>query len=80
MKKLILSLVLALSIVSSGGAVFADNNNAPATTTCLGAERALRNSNGGDREHGLFGPAQSAYVKEVQPYGQWLQGWKANCN
>jgi hypothetical protein len=48
-------------------------------SSCLGAERATRNSDGGDREHGGFGPAQSAFVQDQQPYGQWLQEWKADC-
>lgn len=54
-------------------------------SSCLGAERASRNSNGGDREQGAFGEAQSAYVKylreapEGMSYGQWLQTWKAAC-
>ena len=54
-----------------------DNLN---SNDCLGQERSTRNSDGGDREQGLFGPEQSAYVQEVQPYGQWLQGLKAGCS
>lgn len=42
----------------------------------VGTERASRNSNGGDRAHGVFGPEQSAFVHQLQqagtPYGQWL--------
>lgn len=48
-------------------------------SSCLGAERATRNSNGGDRAQGDFGPTQADYVKVVQPYGQWLKDWKADC-
>ncbi|MET3667615.1 hypothetical protein [Caulobacter sp. 1776] len=68
----------------------ANGANSPTLThdnpsSCLGAERASRNSNGGDREHGAFGEAQSAYVHylleapEGMSYGQWLQTWKAAC-
>ena len=50
---------------------------------CLGAERAVRNSNGGDRAQGGFGPAQSSWVAEVRDagltYGEWLAEWKAGC-
>jgi hypothetical protein len=54
-------------------------------SSCLGAERASRNSNGGDREHGAFGDEQSAYVAylieapEGMSFGQWLQTWKDQC-
>lgn len=47
---------------------------------CLGEERAERNSAGGDREKGDFGPAQSDFAQANQPYGQWLKDWRAaNC-
>ena len=46
-------------------------------SSCQGAERATRNSVGGDREHGGLGPPQRVMVKTYAPYGQWLQGWKA---
>lgn len=50
----------------------------------MGAERATRNTPGGDREHGQFGQEQSDFVAllndpatntfEGDPhYGQWLQ-------
>ena len=52
-------------------------------SSCLGAERATRNSNGGDRAQGGFGPAQSAFVQSQNAagsnYGQFLQDWKASC-
>ena len=41
-------------------------------SSCLGAERATRNSDGGDREHGEFGAGQSDFVRANQPYGPWL--------
>ena len=63
--------------------------NSPTVThdnpsSCLGAERASRNSNGGDRAQGGFGPAQSAYVAYLNEggtmsYGEFLQIWKAAC-
>ncbi len=45
----------------------------------MGIERATRNSDGGDREHGGFGPDQSEFVQQNSPYGQWLKenGWTA---
>ena len=63
--------------------------NSPTTThdnpsSCLGAERASRNSNGGDRAQGGFGQAQSDYVAYLNAggtmsYGEFLQVWKAAC-
>lgn len=62
---------------------------------CMGLERGARNSSGGDREKGAFGPAQSEFVamfndadgwtdpttgETYYSYGEWLQAWKAaNC-
>ena len=50
---------------------------------CLAQERATRNSAGGDRDHGRFGPAQSAYVHTLNEsgtnFGAFLQDWKADC-
>ena len=73
----------ALAISAVGTALAASGPDSPTAThdnpsSCLGAERATRNSNGGDREHGGFGPAQSDFVKAESPYGQWLKEWKAN--
>lgn len=52
-------------------------------SSCLGAERATRNSNGGDRAQGVFGQDQSAYVADLNAsgdsYGQWLQTWTGTC-
>jgi hypothetical protein len=52
-------------------------------SSCLGAERATRNSVGGDRAQGGFGPAQAEWIAEVKAaglnYGQWLAEWKADC-
>lgn len=90
MKKIAL-IIAAAGIVGFAGAASANHgepHSGPANPTathdnpssCLGAERATRNSAGGDREKGGFGPAQSGAVKANQPYGQFLQEWKsANC-
>lgn|SRR5574338_602351 len=53
-------------------------------SSCLGAERAGRNSNGGDRAQGAFGAAQSAYVQMLNEggtmsYGEFLQTWMDGC-
>jgi len=74
---------LALSAFS-GTALAASGPDSPTAThdnpsSCLGAERATRNSNGGDRAQGGFGPVQSDFVQSNQPYGQWLKEWKADC-
>ena len=63
-------------------------NNPTAThdnpSSCLGAERATRNSNGGDRAQGAFGQAQSDYVAFLNAggemsYGEFLQTWMDSC-
>lgn len=62
-------------------------NNPTATndnpSSCLGAERATRNSNGGDREQGGFGDAQSEYVRLLvaagMSYGEALKTFKEAC-
>jgi len=84
------TLLIAMTVVSlSGGVSFAatptngggvgqpNDNAAP-----VGIERATRNSDGGDRAQGGFGPAQSAYVHSINEsggnYGQTVlqdQGW-----
>jgi hypothetical protein len=82
--------VLVAGVIASGiSPALADSGPSNPTAThdnpssCLGAERATRNSNGGDRAQGGFGPAQSAYVASLndsgQNYGQFLQDWKAAC-
>ena len=47
--------------------------------SCVGQERATRNSAGGDRDKGGFGNAQSEKAREEGAYGQFLQEWKAAC-
>ena len=91
-----IGVVVAGTAFAMGAALpaFADSGpNSPTAThnnpsSCLGAERATRNSNGGDRAQGGFGPAQSTFVGAIndgsagQPesnYGQFLQDWKATC-
>lgn len=88
MKKFVLAIVassslLAMPALARSGAESptVDHDN---PSSCLGAERASRNSNGGDRAQGAFGPAQAAYVASLNAqdidYGQWLQDWKdSNC-
>ncbi|MFC2991408.1 hypothetical protein [Halomonas tibetensis] len=49
-------------------------------SSCLGAERASRNSAGGDREKGGFGPEQADFVQTQDSYGQFLQSWKESCD
>ncbi|HEX3423849.1 MAG TPA: hypothetical protein VHS33_10685 [Sphingomicrobium sp.] len=92
MRKLMFAAVLATTLV--GAPAFAQATNgggvaqAPSTHTnpssCLGAERATRNSNGGDRAQGGFGQAQAAYVQSLnqggtETYGEFLQTWMDAC-
>jgi hypothetical protein len=95
MKTLALGLVAALTLATAAVAAPNTTTNAPRSgsnsptathdnpSSCLGAERATRNSNGGDREHGLFGPAQAAFVAAQRllgiNYGEFLGDWKADC-
>jgi hypothetical protein len=87
---LVLALALAAMVVlvamTAVSAFAGSGPNSPTAThdnpsSCVGAERATRNSNGGDRAQGGFGPAQSEFVQTLDSYGQWLQEWKAaNCS
>jgi len=89
----IVSAAVAVALCS-GAPAFAQATNgggvaqAPSTHTnpssCLGAERATRNSNGGDRAQGGFGQAQSDYVQYLNEggemsYGEFLQTWMQSC-
>jgi len=91
-----LGVVIAGTALTFGAAMpaFADSGPSSPTAThdnpssCLGAERATRNSNGGDRAQGGFGPAQSSFVSDINNgtapvpqsnYGQFLKDWKAGC-
>lgn len=65
---LVLTCVLTLGVTAMP--VGADPSDNPSTHDCLGVERGMRNRDGGDREHGGFGPVQSAFVRANQPYGQ----------
>lgn len=52
-------------------------------SSCLGAERATKNSSGGER-NGEFGQIQSEYIAYLKAggtksYGQWLKEWKGYC-
>ena len=84
LKRVLVPCVATALLIPAGTSLAASGPDSPTAThdnpsSCLGAERATRNSNGGDRAQGGFGPAQAAYVKDVAPYGQWLQTWKAGC-
>jgi hypothetical protein len=85
MQRKLLAFVSAAALLTAlfvplGTSAHANPDNNPSTAECLGVERGIRNQNGGDREHGAFGPGQSDVVRDHQPYGQWLQGWKDdNC-
>lgn len=90
MKRIAIVVAATAAFGFAGPAVtaFADSGpNSPTATnsaSCMGTERATRNSNGGDRAQGGFGPAQSAYVASLnasgQNYGQWLQTvWFPGC-
>jgi hypothetical protein len=78
---------MGLLLAIAGGAVPAHANTVtnPSLADCQGVERSVRNSSGGDRAHGAFGPLQAYWVKYVhqamgQPYGQWLNTQNdANC-
>lgn len=84
-KKHLLELAVAAALLTAmfvplGATADANTGSNPSSADCLGAERSLRNSNGGDRQHGGFGPVQADWVKQMKPYGQWLQEWTAkNC-
>jgi hypothetical protein len=90
MKKLMMlalaasALCAAPSYAKSGAANPTATHDNP--SSCLGAERATRNSNGGDRAQGEFGQEQAAYVayinsgaSQYMSYGEFLQAWKAAC-
>jgi hypothetical protein len=77
-KRLVLTFGFGVVLLTPSATAFADSgpDNPTAAhdnpSSCLGAERATRNSDGGDRAHGGFGPGQSEFVRNHQPYGQWL--------
>lgn len=56
-------------------------------SSCLGAERASRNSRGGDRDQGGFGQAQSDYIAlindggtDFENYGEALAAFRDTCD
>jgi hypothetical protein len=80
-----LTITFASAAMLLAGAAYADQatptigtgKGQPSTNASpMGQERATQNSAGGSR-NGKFGQLQSGFVKENQPYGQWLQdnGW-----
>ena len=87
-----LASIVAIAAFAAGPALAqtprSGTNSRTATHTnpssCLGAERATRNSNGGDRAQGGFGQAQSEQVQADKAagtnYGQGtLQTFKQSC-
>lgn len=68
--KVLLALSCVLAFVVPALPAGADPSDNPSMHDCLGVERGMRNRNGGDREHGGFGPVQSEFVRANQPYGQ----------
>jgi hypothetical protein len=80
---LALSASLATGAPINGGGKGQPSENA----NPLAVERATRNSDGGDREHGAFGQAQSDFVHDVNAgvvpgedwknFGDFLKEWKA---
>jgi len=97
MKRMLMAFgVAGLVAVSAVGAASAKQGyggagQPSANANCVGNERAAQNSNGGGRDHGVFGQMQSNYVAAINAgekpypgdydnYGQFLQVWKAdNC-
>jgi hypothetical protein len=80
---LTLSASLAIAAPANGGGKGQPSENA----NPLAIERATRNSDGGNREHGAFGREQSDFVHAVNAglvpgedwanYGDFLKEWKA---
>jgi hypothetical protein len=89
MKKRLVGALCAtgLSLTCLTGVASADHTSAAQVSenaSCLGAERAERNSAGGDREMGGFGPGQAAFVKTFamtpdRNYGEFIRFFKAIC-
>ena len=89
MRKLLTAVVVGAMCSAAPAFAQSSGPNSPTLThdnpsSCLGAERASRNSNGGDRAQGGFGQAQSDYVHYLQDggtmsYGEFLQTWKSQC-
>ena len=72
--------ILTAVFVPLGATAHANPDTNTATSDCMGVERGMRNRNGGDREHGAFGPPQVETVQALQPYGQWTRTWTdGNC-
>jgi hypothetical protein len=61
------SALTAFAVTTSNGKAKPSENSAP-----LATERAERNSAGGDREKGGFGPAQAEAAQTEGSYGQGL--------
>ena len=95
MKFFALAATAALLTISPATAQVVDSDGAgqpSENASCLATERATRNSKGGDRDQGNFGPAQDAFTalfetdagfywdvtgETYEDYGQFLKDWKA---
>lgn len=88
-KPLMAGVVIALTLAVAAPAFAGSGPDSPTVTkgsgNALAAERAGRNSNGGDRAQGGFGQAQSDFVQSINSgatpwdnYGQFLQQWCAD--
>ena len=88
-----LTLTAALFVSPAAAQVTESDGAGQPKGSCLATERATRNSKGGDRDQGGFGPAQNTFTAQFEEgyvwpvngktyydYGQWLQDWRLqNC-
>ena len=85
-----LALTAALFVSPAAAEVLPSPGAGQPEGNCLATERATRNSKGGDRDQGGFGPEQNTFTalfeegyfwdvtgKTYYDYGQWLQDWRA---
>jgi len=93
MKRIILAaaaatLIAAPAIANHGNGNARSGSANPTATndnpsSCLGAERATRNSRGGDRMQGGFGQEQSDFVRSMNEtdmnYGYVIRGFQDDC-
>ena len=85
-----LTLTAALFVSPAAAQVIESTGAGQPKGSCLATERATRNSKGGDRDQGGFGPAQNTFTAQFEEgyvwpvngktyydYGQWLKDWRA---
>ena len=88
MSRLLAALTILASLAVVPVAIAGSGPDSPTVTkgagNALAAERAGQNSNGGVREHGAFGQAQSDFVQQINAgdtqwsnYGEFLKDWCA---